>query len=475
MNINLVEKDREKLNKLEPNGKKEVGSSSDKEEESFDVVLTKLNDVNVSQKAKKEQDIDDANAELKVISENAKKIVDAKESDIASLQDKFDKSYDDLYSALKDENPDLASELYSLNFKTEVKQNQLEKIDVKIMDLQESLYNGQISSVANDNTLSIYKEMLSNLNKFDVDGLSENKKAELKKKKEDLNSVIENFKSKMDDSKTVDTEKITSEIFALEKQKKELTSEIKGLKDDVVNLQSKIVNENPEMAEKTKEFVSLNSKLLSTKTEKMEDVKTKHMDVLNDKISAQLDLSNIKAVEIARNYEFFDTELPERFAKKLDSELGVGFCSKVSDICKKYGLSEKDLIGLMYSESRLKPNIKNSIGAVGLIQFIPSTAKNVLHTTTSHLASLSAVEQLNYVDKYLATCLKEGGKYSAGELYTAVYMPANVGKEVVASPSIGGYYGNEGLDLNKDGKTTKTELAQKVHTKYEEALKAYGC
>jgi hypothetical protein len=48
------------------------------------------------------------------------------------------------------------------------------------------------------------------------------------------------------------------------------------------------------------------------------------------------------------------------------------------------------------------PSQKNAAGSsvIGLIQFMSTTAKN-LGTSTSELAKMTAVEQLNYVEKYL--------------------------------------------------------------------------
>lgn len=52
-------------------------------------------------------------------------------------------------------------------------------------------------------------------------------------------------------------------------------------------------------------------------------------------------------------------------------------------------------------ESRkLKVNAPGS-GAIGLIQFMPSTAKG-LGTSTSALKQMTAVDQLAYVEKYFA-------------------------------------------------------------------------
>lgn len=469
-----IDRANTRLDKIAPDKNKNVGSSSTESEEDKTASL-KISDVQISEKTFSEQNVQNAKNQMKTILTSVEDIANDKNEDVSSLRSKLNKSYKNLYEKLRAQNPDLASELYAVKYKTEIKENQLEKIDMQIMQLQETLYEEQSKDIVGNNTLSFYEEMLSNLNKFDVNNLSENKKIELNKKKEEVQKEIEKLKNENNNTESNEVQNLKSQISELKKQRKEIQTELKTVNSDINNLQTKISEKCPDLLSQAENFVSLNLKYSSTKAEKIDELKSKYVEVLNNKNTAQIDLENIKAVENVRKYEFFDTELPENFAKNLDSDLGIGFCSKVSDICNKYGLSEKDLIGLMYSESRLKPNIKNSIGAVGLIQIIPSTARNVLNTTTEHLASLNAVDQLDYVDKYLSTCLKVGGNYDAGELYTAVYMPARVGKEVVASPSIGGYYGNTGLDTNKDGQTTKTELAQKVKNKYAEALRAYGC
>ena len=124
----------------------------------------------------------------------------------------------------------------------------------------------------------------------------------------------------------------------------------------------------------------------------------------------------------------------------------------------------------MYSECGLKPNLVNEIGATGLIQFLPSTAAG-LGTSTEALANMSAVEQLEYVDKFLSQYLEEGGNYSGGDLYATIFLPAYRDQEILTSSGDGtGYYeANSGVDLDGNGDISKTDLTNRIAKKYEEA------
>src|ERR1700741_706883 len=72
------------------------------------------------------------------------------------------------------------------------------------------------------------------------------------------------------------------------------------------------------------------------------------------------------------------------------------------DIADKYGFPYEWLVNLIRFESggTFNPAITNSIGATGLIQFMPTTAKG-LGTTTDALRVMTFKQQLVYVDKYL--------------------------------------------------------------------------
>ena len=162
-------------------------------------------------------------------------------------------------------------------------------------------------------------------------------------------------------------------------------------------------------------------------------------------------------------------------AKKLDEKLGAGFSAKVEEVAKKLNCSAADLIGMMQSESGLNPAaVNNYCNATGLIQFTPTTAKS-LGTSTSALSNMSAIEQLDYVEKYYNQWTKGSGQeLSGGDLYAYTFLPGRAQREVLTNSSEGYYSGNKGLDANKDGQITKSELSNRVSAKYQEVLKKYG-
>ena len=106
------------------------------------------------------------------------------------------------------------------------------------------------------------------------------------------------------------------------------------------------------------------------------------------------------------------------------------------DITNKYGLVFEHMVNLINFESArtFNPAIQNSIGATGLIQFIPSTAKG-LGTTTDTLKKMTFKQQLVYVDKYLYGALKKhliNGKvpdtFTQGDLFMTIFTPAAIGR-----------------------------------------------
>jgi len=147
------------------------------------------------------------------------------------------------------------------------------------------------------------------------------------------------------------------------------------------------------------------------------------------------------------------------------------FLNKVKEIARRINCDYKDLLGVMQSESGLNPQAVNkSSGATGLIQFMPRTAQE-LGTTTSALKNMNAVQQLDYVEKFLVKMKKQAGfgqmePLSGGQLYALVFLPARSHREVLTDSSEKYYTANKGLDKNKDGKITKTELDARVKKFY---------
>lgn len=117
------------------------------------------------------------------------------------------------------------------------------------------------------------------------------------------------------------------------------------------------------------------------------------------------------------------------------------------------------------------PSIKNGAGsgATGLIQFMPKTAIG-LSTTTEALAKMTAVEQLDYVERYFRPYHKRIKTLS--DMYMAILMPKYIARpldEVIFSGGIA-YRQNSGLDSNRDGVVTKGEASDRVRKLHEKGL-----
>lgn len=139
------------------------------------------------------------------------------------------------------------------------------------------------------------------------------------------------------------------------------------------------------------------------------------------------------------------------------------FLEKVLDISDKLDTDPDDLMAVMAFESQLDHKRVNRFsGATGLIQWMPDTAEE-LGTTTEKLRNMTAMEQLDYVYKYLKPYT--GRLRTISDLYMAILWPAAVGKEeeyVLFERGTIAYRQNDGLDINEDGFITKAEATQKV-------------
>jgi len=146
------------------------------------------------------------------------------------------------------------------------------------------------------------------------------------------------------------------------------------------------------------------------------------------------------------------------------------FIEKVIKISNELGIDPNWLMFVMWFESRLKANAINPKSmAVGLIQFMPSTAK-ALGTSTDGLLKMSKIEQLDYVYKYLKPY--KGRMKSWIDVYLAVFYPAAIGKGdnyVIKSDLVAKQ--NQIFDLNKDldisVKEIETVLMSRIPKKYK--------
>lgn len=154
------------------------------------------------------------------------------------------------------------------------------------------------------------------------------------------------------------------------------------------------------------------------------------------------------------------------------AKVSPAFRGKVFAGCAKRQLQPDDLMGCMAWESGetfspKKLNLAGS-GAIGLIQFMPATARQ-LGTTTEKLGAMTAEDQLDYVFKYFDQFdLKQ--LRTIADLYMAILWPRAIGKPAsyvlwdrAKMPKT--YRQNSGIDINKDGLVTKAEAAAKVNAK----------
>ena len=159
--------------------------------------------------------------------------------------------------------------------------------------------------------------------------------------------------------------------------------------------------------------------------------------------------------------------------RELIKENTEEFCKKVVEISNWLGVNPNHLMFLMWFETghTLDHRTKNKIGAVGLIQFIQSTAK-YLGTTTDKLVAMSNVEQLDYVKKHLAPYR---GKYKDYvDLYCAIFWPKAVGQldtfritsDVVAVQ-------NPLFDINKDKDIEKAEIRTALERQIPKQYKSF--
>jgi hypothetical protein len=136
------------------------------------------------------------------------------------------------------------------------------------------------------------------------------------------------------------------------------------------------------------------------------------------------------------------------------------FIAKVRFVASYLGVKPEWLMFLMWFETghTLNHRIQNKIGATGLIQFMPATAR-FLGTTTDALKAMSNVAQMDYVQKHLGVF--KGHYYDWVDLYCGIFWPAAVGKpdtyritsDIVAKQ-------NPLFDINKDTDIEKSEIRQ---------------
>lgn len=162
------------------------------------------------------------------------------------------------------------------------------------------------------------------------------------------------------------------------------------------------------------------------------------------------------------------------------SKVSQAFRDRVRAIATNLGLPQDGASWLMAcmaweSGRSFSPHVQNAAGsgAVGLIQFMPTTAGS-LGTSTEELAAMTAEAQLEYVDKYFEPF--RGRLHLLSDVYMVILWPHAVGQPdstvlwtKATRPTT--YQQNAGLDGDHDGSITKAEAASRVHDCYVEGLR----
>lgn len=150
------------------------------------------------------------------------------------------------------------------------------------------------------------------------------------------------------------------------------------------------------------------------------------------------------------------------------------FADKVKEISRMLAVPPEWMMAVMYAESGFDPGILNhkGSGATGLIQFMPGTALE-LNVSIERLKRMTAVQQLEYVYLYMQNVRERYGEYqSLTDFYLAILYPKARGQDycytLYASPSQS-YKQNSGLDEDKDGRVTVSDIDKHMKRLYPTA------
>ena len=140
-----------------------------------------------------------------------------------------------------------------------------------------------------------------------------------------------------------------------------------------------------------------------------------------------------------------------------------GFEKKVKDVSSRLSIPAEWLMAVMYAESRFDASAQNhkGSGAVGLIQFMPATLRD-MNVTTKQLQNMNHTEQLDFTYQYLQKVQSDRRPFkSLTDVYLGVLYPDALGEDpcytLYSQPEIN-YQQNSGLDEDKDGKVTVSDI-----------------
>ncbi len=150
------------------------------------------------------------------------------------------------------------------------------------------------------------------------------------------------------------------------------------------------------------------------------------------------------------------------------NKVSLTFCQRVLWIQQDLGLDANGLMACMAWESArtFHANVMNPTShAIGLIQFMPSTA-SAMGTSTEALGAMTPEDQLHYVWQYFAP--NRNRLRNLGDIYMAILWPGGIGKADSTvlfgrnGPYPVQYAQNQGLDVDHDGNVTRGDAIRRV-------------
>jgi len=151
------------------------------------------------------------------------------------------------------------------------------------------------------------------------------------------------------------------------------------------------------------------------------------------------------------------------------------FRKRLRELARRMGMDPLHLALVISFETAgtFDPSIRNpASSATGLIQFMSTTAKK-LGTTTDALARMTALEQLDYVERYFLPW--KGKLRTLEDVYMAVLWPSAVGKGadfVLFSEGSDAYEKNKNLDVRRAGSVTVRDATSRVRSGLKPELRA---
>ena len=148
------------------------------------------------------------------------------------------------------------------------------------------------------------------------------------------------------------------------------------------------------------------------------------------------------------------------------------FIAEVEAMAQRLGTQPEYLLAVMSFETggSFSPGVRNGAGsgATGLIQFMPGTARE-LGTSTEALARMSAMDQLQYVERYFNNRSDPGDLNTLEGVYTTVLYgsPRPDPDATLFSQGSAAYRMNSPLDLNRDGRITAGEATHFVRQRID--------